>query len=87
MKETSETLFTTRIWYDVENGSNGTCNFVFNSGPQVFNDSSSPKYFENLWIFSAFHANIWDLTSNLDFLHENLKKFIASQNVLDLKNH
>ena len=35
MKKTSETLFATRTWYEAENGSNGSYNFVFNSGPQV----------------------------------------------------
>ena len=35
MKVTSETLFTTSTRYEAESGSNGSCNFVFNSGPQV----------------------------------------------------
>ena len=44
MKMTSETLFTNSTWYEAENGSNGSCNFVFNSGPQVCSGSSVPKH-------------------------------------------
>ena len=44
MKMTSETLFANRTWYEVENGSNESCNFVFNSGPQVSIGSSVPKH-------------------------------------------
>ena len=49
MKVTSETLFTTSTRYEAENGSNGSCNFVFNSGPQLCNgpskfDTLNPKY-------------------------------------------
>ena len=35
MKMTSETLIAIRTWYEAENGSNGSYNFVFNPGPQV----------------------------------------------------
>ena len=52
MKMTSETLYTTRTWYEVENGSNGSCNFVFSSGPQVFSGSSVPKHGVKVRIFS-----------------------------------
>ena len=52
MKMTSETLLTTRTWYEVENGSNGLCNFVFNSGPQVCSDSSVPKHAVKVRFFS-----------------------------------
>ena len=51
MKMTSELLFTTRTWYEVENGSNGSCNFVFSSGPQVCS-SSVPKHGVKVRIFS-----------------------------------
>ena len=52
MKMTSETLFTTSTWYEAENGSNGSCNFVFNSGPQVCSGPSIPKHAVKLRIFS-----------------------------------
>ena len=40
--------------YEVENGSNGSCTFVFNSGPQVSNGSSVPKHLEKVRIFQRF---------------------------------
>ena len=44
MKVTSEILFPTGTRYEAENGSNRSCNFVFNSGPQVFSGPSIPKH-------------------------------------------
>ena len=44
MKVTSETWFTTSGWYEAKNGPNGSCNFVFNSGPQVCSGPSIPKH-------------------------------------------
>ena len=52
MKMTSETLFTNSAWYEVENGSNGSCNMVFNSGPQLFSGPSIPKHAVKVHVFS-----------------------------------
>ena len=57
MKVTSETLFTTSTRYEAENGSNGSCNFVFNSGPQVFSGSSIPKHAVKVCIFPEFEID------------------------------
>ena len=54
MKMTSETLFTISTWYEAENDSNGSCNFVFNSGPQV---CSGPSVQNMLWRY-AFSPNL-----------------------------
>ena len=53
MKVTSETLFTTSTWYEAENGSNGSCNFVFNFGPQVCSGPSVPKHALKVHIYST----------------------------------
>ena len=57
MKVTSETLFTTSTQYEAENGSNGSCNFVFNSGPQVCSGPSIPKHAMKVCIFPEFEID------------------------------
>ena len=57
MKMTSETLFTTSTWYEAENGSNQSCNFVFNSGPQVCSGPSIPKHAVKVCIFPEFETD------------------------------
>ena len=57
MNVTSETLFTTSTRYETENGSNGSCNFVFNSGPQVCSGPSAPKHAVKVCIFPEFEID------------------------------
>ena len=52
MNTTSETLFTNRTWYEVENVSNVSCSLVFNSGPQLCSGPSIPKHAVKVHVFS-----------------------------------
>ena len=64
MKVTSETWFTTSGWYEAKNGSNGSCNFVFNSGPPVCNGSSVPKHAVKIRGWELLSTESSDLSLN-----------------------
>ena len=57
MKVTSETLFTTSTRYEAEIVSNGSCKFVFNSGPQVCSGPSVPKHAVKVYISPEFEID------------------------------